>query len=346
MKKLSLFLIILILSCAPQIPEPQIIYITDDDPEIITPDDPEIPEEEIPVIIAYLNYDGKLFSYDDKDTLKEMQDGDSLAKAGDKFIEAMGAGVYDGVTMYQGLDGNIYRLDVDDNAVLLFNNTRNEVAVFPSDGDGMILNFRFIQNNGLIDAQSYIAVDSGVAFKIIQPQSDWDKYVRKDKEWLKVGTSQFSDWIRHGQVNCDGKIIISTGSTLENDVLTEPYYDVLKRTYFGGNAFMRYIQPTAEKRLFVGIGYKDGIAYFFCARDGKIYRYDVVADTLSEWVTITPGTDNYEIRDSYPLFKATAATLIGSHIFYWSAGNIKKLSIIDGVTETIAASTELRIWAK
>ncbi len=83
---LSLFLsLFLILSCSePMLPEPQIIYLPADEPAPIPPpesppeigEDPEEPPEILSMIIAYLNYDGKLFSYNNKAALVEIQDGD------------------------------------------------------------------------------------------------------------------------------------------------------------------------------------------------------------------------------------------------------------------------------
>ena len=298
------------------------------------------------MIIAYLNYDGKLFSYDNKGALVEMQDGSNLSKAGDLFIESKKAGVYDDVVMYQGLDGNIYRLDGQGQQVLLFRNTRNEKAIFPAGGDGVVLNYRFIKTNGIVDSQSYVGVDGGVVFKIIEVASIWTKSIRKDGAWLPVGSSIFSEWIKHGQVNAAGKIIISGGTTLENDILIEPTYNVLNHRYSGGNAFIQFIQPGADRHIFTGIGYRDGIAYFLSGRDGKIYKYDVGSNLINPWVQIATGTGSYEIVDSYNLFEATAATLVADYIIYWQDGDIKKIKISDGTTDIIAQATGLRAWPK
>ena len=359
MKQIILFLsLFLILSCSePMPPEPQIIYLPADEPAPIPPlsppesppvigEDPEEPPEILSMIIAYLNYDGKLFSYSNKAALVEIQDGSNLSKAGDLFIESKKAGVYDGVVMYQGLDGNIYRLDNQDKQVLLFLNTRNEKSIFPAGGDGVVLNYRFIKNNGIVDSQSYVGVDNGIVFRIIAVGSIWDKYIRKDGAWLKAGSSIFSEWIKHGQVNAAGKIIISGGTTLENDILIEPTYNVLNHRYSGGNAFIQFIQPGADRHIFTGIGYRDGIAYFLSGRDGKIYKYDVGSNLINPWVQIATGTGNYEIVDSYNLFEATAATLVGDYIIYWQDGDIKKMSVVDGTTEVIAQATGLRCWPK
>ena len=174
----------------------------------------------------------------------------------------------------------------------------------------------------------------------------WIKNIRKNGEWLTVGSSIFSEWIKHGQVNAAGKIIISGGTTLENDILIEPTYNVLNHRYSGGNAFIQFIQPGADRHIFTGIGYREGIAYFLSGRDGKIYKYDVGSNLINPWIQIATGTGSYEIVDSYNLFEATAATLVADYIIYWQDGDIKKMSVVDGTTEVIAQATGLRAWAK
>ncbi len=97
MKQIILLLsLLLILSCSESMPpEPQIIYLSADEPAPSPPpesppvigEDQADPPEVLSMIIAYLNYDGKLFSYNNKAALVEIQDGDNLSEEGDVFIE-------------------------------------------------------------------------------------------------------------------------------------------------------------------------------------------------------------------------------------------------------------------
>ncbi len=330
-------------------------------PDPIIPIDPEQPiieesEQEENMILAYLNYDGKLFEYDDKGTLKEIEQAEYIAHFADAFWNEKGlnpaplkGGIYEGIPIYQGIDGNIYRAEPDTSSTLLFDNYRNEKTIFPPDGDGMVLNYRFIKPNGDVENASFIGVDYGQVYKIEEISGVYHKYIRKQIDgkwdWLKVGASVYLFTLEHGQVNVNGKIIHSMGNILENDNLSEPSYDSGKKKYFGDNGFIHYIQPGIQRRIMTGLGHADGIAYFFCAMDGKIYKYNIKDDTVTEWISITTGTGNNDKVESYALFEATSAVLSNGFIFYWSDGTIWKLNTADGVKTEIAESTGLKAWS-
>ena len=343
-------------------PEAETEPITLPDPIIpIDPEQPiiEEPEQEENMILAYLNYDGKLFEYDDKGALiPQLTAGaEHIAKIGKDFwnennldIAPLKGGMYEGILMYQGIDGNIYRHESGISSILLFENTRNEKALFPADGDGMVLNYRFIKSDGTIENASFIGVDYGQVYKIEEISGVYHKYIRKQIDgkwdWLKVGASVYLFTLEHGQVNVNGKIIHSMGDILENDNLSEPSYDAGKRKYFGDNGFIQYIQPGVQRRIMTGLGVDNGIAYFFCAMDGKIYKYDIKTDTVTEWISITTGTGNNDKVESYALFEATAAILTSGFIIYWSEGTIWKVDIYDGVKTEIAEATILKAWSE
>ena len=360
--------ILILISCAqPGIqysmilePEAETEPITLPDPIIpIDPEQPiiEEPEQEETMILAYLNYDGKLFEYDDKGALNIVEEGTDIVRIDKIFFDsstldpaALKGGVYEGIIMYQGIDKNIYIYDEhSDTSTLIFNNTRNEKAIFPVDGDGMVLNFRFIKNDGTIENASFIGVDYGQVYKIEEKNGVYHKYIRKQIDgkwdWLKVGASVYLFTLEHGQVNTGSKIIHSMGDILGNDNLSEPSYDAGKRKYFGDNGFIQYIQPGVQRRIMTGLGVDNGIAYFFCAMDGKIYKYDVAKDSVTEWINITTGTGNNDKVESYALFETTAAILTNGFIIYWSEGTIWKVDISDGVKTEIAEATNLKAWA-
>ena len=342
-------------------PEAETEPITLTDPIIpIDPEQPiiEEPEQEENMILAYLNYDGKLFEYDDKGNLKIIEEGINIARIDKIFFDSssldpapLKGGVYEGIIMYQGIDKNIYVYDEhSDTSTILFNNTRNEKALFPADGDGMVLNYRFIKNDGTIENASFIGVDYGQVYKIEETSGVYHKYIRKQIDgkwaWLKVGASVYLFTLEHGQVNTGSKIIHSMGDILGNDNLSEPSYDAGKRKYFGDNGFIQYIQPGVQRRIMTGLGVDNGIAYFFCAMDGKIYKYDIKTDTVTEWINITTGTGNNDKVESYALFEATAAILTSGFIIYWSEGTIWKVDIYDGVKTEIAEATILKAWSE
>jgi hypothetical protein len=93
-----------------------------------------------------------------------------------------------------------------------------------------------------------------------------------------------------------------------------------------------------------GLGVDSGTAYFFCAYDGRIYKYDAAKDSVIEWIEITTGTGNNDKVESYALFEKTAAILTNGNIIYWSAGTIWKLDILTGEKSEIAQSTSLKAW--
>lgn len=340
-------------------PEAETEPITLPDPIIpIDPEQPiiEEPEQEEIMIIAYLNYDGKLFKYNDESVLKEIGQGDNLVYIDGNFYDSLTldpapvkGGMYEGILIYQGIDGNIYRQEPDTSSTLLFDNYRNEKAIFPAYGDGMVLNFRFIKSDGTIENASFIGVDYGQVYKIEEISGVYHKYIRKQIDgkwdWLKVGASVYLFTLEHGQVNTGSKIIHSMGDILGNDNLSEPSYDAGKRKYFGDNGFIQYIQPGVQRRIMTGLGVDNSIAYFFCAMDGKIYKYDVAKDSVIEWISITTGTGNNDKVESYALFDATSAILTNGFIIYWSEGTIWKVNISDGVKTEIAESTNLKTWA-
>ena len=362
MKWLIYILCILILiSCAQpgmeyaMISEQEIEEITEDP---IIPEEPinEEPEQEENMTIAYLNYDGKLFEYDDKDILTKIREGENIVRIGNVFFDEnnmnptpLKGGVYNELIIYQGIDKNIYVCNTpSETSNLLFNNYRNEKAMFPPDGDGMVLNYRFIKSDGTIESASFIGVDYGQAYKIEEVSGVYHKYIRKQADgswsWMKVGASVYLFTIEHGQVNVNGKVIHSMGAILENDNLSEPSYDSNIKKYFGDNGFIQYIQPGVQRRIFTGLGHDNYIAYFFCAMDGKIYKYDVKADTVIPWIEITTGTGNNDKVESYALFEATSAILTNGFIIYWSSGTIWKLNIETGEKTEIAESTGLKAW--
>ena len=360
--------ILILISCA----QPAIEYSIISEPEaetepIVLPDpiipiDPEQPiieepEQEENMILAYLNYDGKLFEYNDKGGLILIEEGENIARIGNVFFDEnsmnpapLKGSIYNEIIIYQGIDKNIYVCDkLSEISTLLFNNTRNEKAIFPAYGDGMVLNFRFIKSDGTIENASFIGVDYGQVYKIEEISGVYHKYIRKQIDgkwdWLKVGSSVYLFTLEHGQVNTGSKIIHSMGDILGNDNLSEPSYDVGKRKYFGDNAFIKYIQPGVQRRIMTGLGMDNGIAYFFCAMDGKIYKYDVAKDTVTEWISITTGTGNNDKVESYALFDATSVILTNGFIIYWSEGTIWKVNISDGVKTEIAEATNLKTWA-
>lgn len=367
MKKIFVLLFICILfSCVQPMQEIDLPEIAEDEPIEEIPEDvsepeiqprtPEIPEEpqdpeEDEMIIAYFNYDEKLFSYDEKDNLKLIQsDVTNVIRIDKEFFDssvmdppALNGGTYDGKIMYQGIDKHIYRYD-DGISTKLFHNNRGRNAIFPADGDGIVLEYMFIKPDGVIENASFVGINGGIIYKLVEINNVWNKYIRKSGEWVRVGSSINNLWIEHGQVNCDGVIIHSMGSMLENENLKEPTFDPVTKRYLGGNAFQAYLNPGAERRICSGLGCVDGVAYFLCARDGRIYKYNVASDTITEWVEIVPGTGNNDKVDSYNLFNATAAILSNGFIFYWSGGTIYKLNIVDGVKTEIAESTSLKAW--
>jgi hypothetical protein len=212
-KKLIYLFIFIIFACSQPLDEIKPMF---DDPGTI--DDPIILEEpllEENMIIAYLNYDNKLFEYLNDGTLNLNKDGvENIAKIGSEFLDEtildpapIKGGVYESKIIYQGIDGNIYRFD-NPGSTLLFDNYRNEKAVFPDGGDGMVLNFRYIKPNGSIESASFIGADNGIVYKVVEISGVYHKYIRVKNtvwEWVEVGAGVNTLWIEHGQVTVDGK---------------------------------------------------------------------------------------------------------------------------------------------
>ena len=367
MKNISIILFIcLLFSCIQPmdeiIIEQPIEPETIEEPEIIeeipaTPRTPEMPivpiiPEEENMILAYLNYDGKLFEYTDESELIELKTGISeCIKAGDNFYTdldidpgPLNGGLYSDTVVCQGTDKDIYKI-VDSEPEKIFDNTRGRDAIFPAGGDGIVLEFRFIKPNGVIENASFIGANGGIIYKCEEVGAVWKKYIRVSGSWELVGSGVNTLWIEHGQVNCDGVIIHSMGSTLKDGNLSEPIFDPLTKKYNSGNAFRQYLNPGEDRRIMTGLGFVDGIAYFLCARDGKIYKYNVENDTIDIWIEITTGTGNDDKVDSYALFKATAPVLSNGFIFYWTNETIWKIDISDGVKTEVAEATSLKAWA-
>jgi hypothetical protein len=333
--------------------------VVSETPEIIIEDD-IIPEIETPIeeeikMGTLLYYDGSLKNYDGT-TITKLFDCGNLVKAGDFYFidyevktldgeniydipeKAVKACVYENVLFYYTENNNLYYINADGISLLVANNPYANHSVILTDS-GIRFELAFFDNEAGIYEGQFVGYDQ--ILKIDKINDGYIKSYFNGSEFVEVGKGNYSQFVRWHSLEIDGKAYYTSGAVFDkaNLKLTEPGFNVLTKEFKGGSCFNKYIQPTGEKPHFIGIGIADGKGYFINAKDGKIYIFNPVLDTLTEWIKIVEGTNDEDRINSFNLFDKTNAYIYDRFIIYFDGVKIQKINIDTGVKTEIAEAT-------
>ena len=342
-------------------PTPTQAQVPTDDPGVI--DDPGIPEEDDPTMAkAILFYDGSVKTWDGK-AVSKLRDASTCARAGKYFIFDTSAETLDGKTVWDigqaadratiwggrlflYADKRLYVADVKKAASeIAYNQYNHNVALTP---DGVSFELSFFDETGAEIEGQYGGYES--IMKLNKVGSIWYKYIYVAGSWIQVGQGNYADFVRCHSLDIDGVTYYTKGAILNREAQTfsEPSFNSVSKTYNGGSAFRKYIQPIVSagdcKPHLIGIGVADGIGYFLNARTGQVVKYNPGTDTLTDWITLVDGTGTDDKTASEALFAQTAAFMCEREIIYYSAGKIWRLNIDTGEKNEIAEATGMRGW--
>lgn len=322
----------------------------------------DIIQQEEKTMIAALFYDGSLKKLNEDYSIEVIQDAESVSRAGDYFLINSDAQTLDGLTTWQiangakksivyggklfyyTIDNKLYMCDIEGTSTLLYENKNNyDVSLTPH---GIVIGFYFFFPDGSFEEGQYWAEDT--AIKLEKIGSVWNKYFRDftNSQWVQIGSGYYSDFVKGSALVLPDKIVFTrAASLLNNNNLIEPVYNTSTGLFTGGNAFLDVQSTFGMKPIFKAIGYIDNIGYFLCARDGKIYTYNISGDSLAPWVEIVQGTGNDDIIDSKALFEMASPVIVGNEIIFFDGAKIYRLNLSTGQKYEIAQATYFKGWA-
>lgn len=319
----------------------------------------EDPISEVNMKAVFL-YDGSLKSFNDDKSLSVVCDADTVVKLSDgRWIindelkktltgtaekifpgNVKKACIYNNTVFAYTKENKIYK--VTDSGVELFAENNSGSAVALND-DGIAIGFTFYNPDGSKEvactdfafwlANKIVRVDTVGSYK--------KKSVKKDGVWTQISSGLYTNFIKFDALVTDKKVIWPAGTTLDLETMTavEPQFQSSTQTYISGNAFVKHFIRYTEQR-WQPIGYIGDLAYFFYPKTGKVFKYAISADVLTEWVKITDATDSDDITTNNNMITKTGCILVDNEIIYFDGLKINRINVDTGEKVEIAEATE------
>jgi hypothetical protein len=309
---------------------------------------------------AILFYDGSIKILNDDYSLSVLKSAKNLNKANGFLIiddeaqtfdqstkwkinsNAKKALMYGEKLFYYGEDNKIYMSDINGESTEIFNNKNNYDIVLNK--SGVVAGSKFFSPDGSFEQGQFWAGDTTIKIEFIN--NKWHKFIRDTlaETWVDVGNGNYSDFVKGAALILQNKIIFTRGAVIEDNVLLEPFYNPSKKMFEGGNSFTQFIQPYSKKCIFKTLGVIDNTGYFLSARDGNIYKYDIINDEVTKWINIIPGTNNDDIIQSEILFQTCGAVIIENEIISFDGSEISRIDVLTGEKNSIAMATNFQGW--
>ncbi len=332
-----------------------------------TIDDDEIPpiaNEEKIKMGTLLYYDGSLKNYDGT-TITKLFDCDNLIKAGEWYFidleirnidgsikwsipeKAIKACVYENILFYYTENNNLYYINADGISLKVANNPYTNHSVILTDS-GIRFELAFFDDEaGVYDGQ-FVGYDNIMK---IEKTTVYNKYWFDGTEFVKVGSGNYSEFVRWHSLEINGIVYYMNGATFDKEkmLLIEPSFNTVTKFFEGPSALTMFYQPdrivngvnlnVIGKPQLIGVGVIDGKGYFLNAKNGKLYIFNPVLNTVTEWLKIVEGVNTDDRVLSFELFDKVNAYVWGKNIIYFDGTEIKELNTDTGVIKVIATAT-------